>query len=308
MKNLVTGGAGFIGSNLIDKLLKLNQKVICLDNFSTSLKSRISNWYNNPLFKLIEHNITQSIEIEADRIWHLACPASPIDYQKDPIETAKINFLGTLNVLEIARKNKSKILFTSSSEIYGDTNSKTQSESIFGNINPIGKRSCYGEGKRIAESLCYDYMRIYNLDIRVARLFNIYGPKMSAKDGRVISNFINQALQNKNISIYGDGLQTRSFCYVDDVIEGIIQLMESNYKNPVNIGNPNEEYRILDLALLVKEKINNKIKIEYFPLRDDEPRSRKPDISIAKNFISWSPKISLEEGLDNTIDYFKIKI
>ncbi len=308
MKNLVTGGAGFIGSNLIDKLLKLNQKVICLDNFSTSLKSRISNWYNNPLFQLIEHNITQSIEIEADRIWHLACPASPSDYQKNPIETAKINFLGTLNVLEIARKNKSKILFTSSSEIYGDTNSKPQSESIFGNINPIGKRSCYGEGKRIAESLCYDYMRIYNIDIRVARLFNIYGPKMSAKDGRVISNFVNQALQNKNISIYGDGLQTRSFCYIDDVIKGIIQLMDSNYKNPVNIGNPNEEYRILDLALLVKEKINNEIKIEYFPLRDDEPRSRKPDISIAKNFISWSPQISLDKGLDDTIDYFKIKI
>ena len=308
MKNLVTGGAGFIGSNLIDKLLKLNQKVICLDNFSTSLKSRISNWYNNPLFQLIEHNITQSIEIEADRIWHLACPASPSDYQKNPIETAKINFLGTLNVLEIARKNKSKILFTSSSEIYGDTNSKPQSESIFGNINPIGKRSCYGEGKRIAESLCYDYMRIYNIDIRVARLFNIYGPKMSAKDGRVISNFVNQALQNKNISIYGDGLQTRSFCYIDDVIKGIIQLMDSNYKNPVNIGNPNEEYRILDLALLVKEKINNEIKIEYFPLRDDEPRSRKPDISIAKNFISWSPQISLDKGLDYTIDYFKIKI
>ena len=306
MKNLVTGGAGFIGSNLIDKLLKLNQKVICLDNFSTSLKSRILNWNNNPLFEIIEHNITQSIDIKADRIWHLACPASPINYQKDPIETAKTNFLGTLNVLEIARKNKSKILFASSSEIYGDTKSKLQSESIFGNINPIGKRSCYGEGKRIAESLCYDYMRIYNLDIRVARLFNIYGPKMSDKDGRVISNFINQALHNNHISIYGDGSQTRSFCYVDDVIEGIIKLMDSEYKMPVNIGNPNEEYRILDLALLVKEKINSEVKIEYYPLREDDPKSRKPDISIANNFISWHPKICLNKGLEYTINYFKI--
>ncbi len=306
MKNLVTGGAGFIGSNLIEKLLKSKQNVICLDNFSTSLKSRILSWNNNPLFEMIEHDITKSIEIEADRIWHLACPASPIDYQRDPIETARINFLGTLNVLEIARKNKSKILFSSSSEIYGDTNSKLQSESIFGNINPIGKRSCYGEGKRIAESLCYDYMRIYNLDIRVARLFNIYGPMMSSKDGRVISNFINQALQNNNISIYGDGSQTRSFCYVDDVIEGIIKLMDSNYKNPVNIGNPSEEYRILDLALLVKEKINRKVKIEYFPARDDDPKSRKPDIFIAKKFISWSPKICLNKGLEYTINYFKI--
>ena len=306
MKNLVTGGAGFIGSNLIDKLLMLNQKVICLDNFSTSLKSRILNWNNNPLFEIIEHNITQSIDIKADRIWHLACPASPINYQKDPIETAKTNFLGTLNVLEIARKNKSKILFASSSEIYGDTKSKLQSESIFGNINPIGKRSCYGEGKRIAESLCYDYMRIYNLDIRVARLFNIYGPKMSDKDGRVISNFINQALHNNHISIYGDGSQTRSFCYVDDVIEGIIKLMDSKYKMPVNIGNPNEEYRILDLALLVKEKINSEVKIEYYPLREDDPKSRKPDISIANNFISWHPKICLNKGLEYTINYFKI--
>ena len=306
MKNLVTGGAGFIGSNLIDKLLMLNQKVICLDNFSTSLKSRILNWNNNPLFEIIEHNITQNIDIKADRIWHLACPASPINYQKDPIETAKTNFLGTLNVLEIARKNKSKILFASSSEIYGDTKSKLQSESIFGNINPIGKRSCYGEGKRIAESLCYDYMRIYNLDIRVARLFNIYGPKMSDKDGRVISNFINQALHNNHISIYGDGSQTRSFCYVDDVIEGIIKLMDSKYKMPVNIGNPNEEYRILDLALLVKEKINSEVKIEYYPLREDDPKSRKPDISIANNFISWHPKICLNKGLEYTINYFKI--
>ena len=305
MKNLVTGGAGFIGSNLIDKLLKLNQKVICLDDFSTGLKSRILNWSNNPLFEMIEHNITQSIDIKADRIWHLACPASPIYYQKNPIETAKINFLGTLNVLEIARKNKSKILFASSSEIYGDTNSKLQSESIFGNINPIGKRSCYGEGKRIAESLCYDYMRTHNLDIRVARLFNIYGPMMSDRDGRVISNFINQALHNTHISIYGDGSQTRSFCYVDDVVEGIIKLMDSNYKKPVNIGNPHEEYRILDLALLVKEKINSEVKIEYFPISEDDPKSRRPDISIANNFISWSPKISLNKGLEYTINYFK---
>ncbi len=305
MKNLITGGAGFIGINLIQKLLELNENVICLDDFSTGLKRSLKKWENNSLFKYLDHDITSPIDIKVDRVWHLACPASPYYYQKDPIKTSKINFLGTFNALEIARKNKARILFTSSSEIYGNSKNIVQDERDFGNINPIGKRSCYGEGKRIGESLFYDFMRIHSTDIRVARLFNIYGPNMFPNDGRVISNFICQALRNEPITVYGDGCQTRSFCYIDDLIEGIIKLMNSNYMNPVNIGNPNSEISILDLALKIRGQINLGSKIEFRDLPNDDPLSRKPSIDIAKKQIFWEPKISFNKGLEYTINYFK---
>ena len=305
MRNLITGGAGFIGKNLIQKLLELNQNVICLDNFSTGLESNLKRWEINPLFEYVEHDITNPIDIKADRIWHLACPASPYYYQKDPIKTSKINFLGTYNALEIARNNKARILFTSSSEIYGNSKNNIQSENDFGNINPIGRRSCYGEGKRIGETLFYDFKRIHNIDIRVARLFNIYGPNMFPYDGRVISNFIVQALRNKPITVYGDGSQTRSFCYIDDLILGITKLMDSKYSKPVNFGNPYSEFKIMDIALIIREKINPKLSIQYKELPEDDPLSRSPDINVAKNSIFWEPKISFNKGLEYTINYFK---
>lgn len=305
MKNLITGGAGFIGINLIQKLLKLKENVICIDNFSTGLKIKLKKWESNPLFKYLDHDITNPIDIKIDRVWHLACPASPYYYQKDPIKTSKINFIGTLNTLEIARQNKARILFTSSSEIYGNSKNNLQYENDYGNINPIGTRSCYGEGKRIAETLFYDYMRIYNSDIRVARLFNIYGPNMFPNDGRVLSNFICQALRNEPITVYGDGSQTRSFCYIDDLISGIIKLMNSEYRNPVNIGNPNSEISIMDLALKIRNKINPNLEIKFKDLPNDDPLSRRPSINIAKEFILWEPNISLDAGLEYTIKYFK---
>ena len=305
MKNLITGGAGFIGVNLIQELLKLKENVICLDNFSTGLKINLKRWENNPLFQYLDHDITNPIDIKVDRVWHLACPASPYYYQKDPIKTSKINFLGTYNALEIARNNEARILFTSSSEIYGNSKNNIQSENDFGNINPIGRRSCYGEGKRIGETLFYDFKRIHNIDIRVARLFNIYGPNMFPYDGRVISNFIVQALRNKPITVYGDGSQTRSFCYIDDLILGITKLMDSKYSKPVNFGNPYSEFKIMDIALIIREKINPKLSIQYKELPEDDPLSRSPDINVAKNSIFWEPKISFNKGLEYTINYFK---
>ena len=304
IRNLVTGGLGFLGSHLIDRLMLTGEEVICLDNTYTGSKRNVINWWKNPLFEFIRHDVTDPIRIEADRIWHLACPASPIHYQYNPIKTAKTNFLGTYNMLGLATRVNAKILLASTSEVYGDPEIHPQPESYRGNVNPIGIRSCYDEGKRIAESLCFDYKRMHGLDIRVARIFNTYGPRMLPQDGRVVSNFIVQALENKPITIYGEGSQTRSFCYVDDLIDGLIKLMNGNESGPINIGNPNE-FTILELANLIRQKINPSLKIIYKNLPEDDPTQRKPLIKKANESLNWEPKIDLDIGLDKTIDYFK---
>ena len=302
--NLVTGGCGFLGSNLIDRLMNTGEEVICLDNFFTGREKNISKWINHPKFELIRHDVTIPISLEVDRIWHLACPASPINYQKNPIQTSKTSFLGTYNMLDLAKRVKARFLMASTSEIYGDPEVHPQPESYNGSVNPIGIRSCYDEGKRIAESLCFDYKRMHNCDIRVARIFNTYGPKMLEDDGRVISNFIVQALKKKSITIYGDGTQTRSFCFVDDLIEGLIRLMNSEYKMPVNLGN-SEEYQIVEIAKLISHKVNVELNCIHQPLPKDDPTQRKPLIDVAKKELNWNPKISLDEGLNKTIQYFK---
>ena len=304
IRNLVTGGAGFLGSHLIDKLMNLNQEVICLDNYFTGSKSNINRWLGHPNLEIIRHDVTEPIQLEVDQIWHLACPASPIHYQENPIKTAKTSFLGTYNMLGLARRVKARFLLASTSEVYGNPKESPQSESYHGYVNPVGPRSCYDEGKRVAETLCSDYQRIHNLDIRIMRIFNTYGPRMKANDGRVVSNLICQALQNKPLSIYGDGLQTRSFCYVDDLIDGMFNLMKSNTNSPTNIGNP-EEITILELAKKIKEKINPKLEIVFKPLPQDDPLKRQPDIMKAKSDLRWWPKISLDNGLDKTVSWFK---
>jgi len=304
IRNLVTGGAGFLGSHLIDKLMNLNQEVICLDNYFTGSKSNIKQWLGHPNFEIIRHDVTEPIQLEVDQIWHLACPASPIHYQENPIKTAKTSFLGTYNMLGLARRVNARFLLASTSEVYGNPKESPQSESYHGYVNPVGPRSCYDEGKRVAETLCSDYQRIHNLDIRIMRIFNTYGPRMKANDGRVVSNLICQALQNKPLTIYGDGLQTRSFCYVDDLIDGMFNLMKSNTNSPTNIGNP-EEITILELAKKIKEKINPKLEIVFKPLPKDDPLKRQPDIMKAKSDLRWWPKISLDNGLDKTVSWFK---
>ena len=304
MKNLVTGGAGFVGSHLIDRLMRDKEHVICIDNFVTGTKKNINYWINNSNFELINHDIVNPIELDVDKIWHLACPASPIHYQINPIKTAKTSFLGTYNMLGLAKRLKARILFTSTSEIYGNPLIHPQNETYFGNVNPIGPRSCYDEGKRIAETLCFDYQRMHKTDIRVVRIFNTYGPRMSPSDGRVVSNFIVSALTGKPITIYGDGTQTRSFCFVEDLIDGLILLMNSKYENPVNLGNPNE-LKVKELADLIKQKTNNNAQIVYKNLPKDDPIKRKPDISVAMKNLNWEPKIALSDGLDITIKYFK---
>ena len=303
MRNLITGGAGFIGSNLIDKLIKNGEHVTCLDNFSTGKKINIREWAKNTNFTLINHDINNPIEIEADRIWHLACPASPHYYLKNPLETSKSNFLGTLNMLNLAKKLNIKIFFASSSEVYGNPLKNPQNEAYNGNVNPIGVRSCYEEGKRLAESLCFDYKRLFNTNICVARIFNTYGPKMKYNDGRVISNFINQALNNEPLTIYGNGMQTRSFCYIDDLIECLIKLMDSSYNGPINIGN-DEEISIIELGSLINKKIRNNNLVIKKDIQIDDPQIRKPDLNLIKGLINWEPKTSLEEGLEKTIKYF----
>jgi len=303
--NLVTGGAGFIGSNLIQKLIENKENVICLDNFVTGSHENIQKWQGNNRFQLIQHNVVEPIDLKVNRIWHLACPASPLHYQNNPIETSKTNFLGSYNMLNLARKNKAKILFSSSSEIYGDAKNNPQIESFKGTVNTTGSRSCYREGKRIAETLFFDYYRTFKLDIKIARIFNSYGPNMLPNDGRVISNFIWQAINNQPLSIYGDGTQTRSFCYIDDLVEGLIKFMNSNEHGPMNFGNDLEEYTINDLAYIISEKINPLIKFENFPIPDDDPFKRKPVIDLAKNKIKWQPKVNLRKGLEITINYFK---
>ena len=304
MINLVTGGAGFLGSYLIEKLLEKREKVICIDNLSTGQIENITHLFNNDFFEFINHDILNPIEIDCDRIWHLACPASPIQYQKDPIKTTKISFLGTYNMLGLALRNKAKFLFSSTSEVYGDPEISPQKESYKGSVNPIGTRSCYDEGKRVAESLCFDYYRSHNVEIRIARIFNTYGARMAKNDGRVVSNFICQSLLNESITIFGNGNQTRSFCYADDLINGLIKVMESNFTGPFNLGNPNE-ITIYELANKIKSKINNNLDIIHKPLPQDDPRQRKPDITKAKEILHWEPKIELDLGLDLTIKYFK---
>ena len=303
-RNLVTGGAGFLGSHLIDRLMHKGEEVICLDNYFTGKKSNIFKWIGNPNFELIRHDVTNKINLEVDRIWHLACPASPVHYQSNPIKTAKTSFLGTINMLGLAKRTGAKILFASTSEVYGDPEVHPQPEEYRGSVNSIGIRSCYDEGKRVAETLCFDYKRMHNVDIKVMRIFNTYGPRMIQNDGRVVSNFICQALQGKPLTVYGEGLQTRSFCYVDDLIAGMLLFMDSNANGPINFGNPHE-FTIKALAELVIKKIDPELKLIFESLPEDDPMQRKPLIDLARNKLDWSPKIDINEGLDKTIDYFR---
>ena len=303
-RNLITGGSGFLGSHLAKQLLTNGEEVICLDNFFTGSKINIKDLFQYENFEFIRHDVTEPIKLEVDKIWHLACPASPIHYQFNPIKTTKTSFMGTYNMLGLAKRVGAKLLLASTSEVYGDPKEHPQRESYKGSVNTIGKRSCYDEGKRIAETLCADYQRIHGVDVRIMRIFNTYGPNMRFDDGRVISNFIVQALKNEKITLYGDGSQTRSFCYVDDLIDGMILLMESNFQDPVNIGNPNE-FSIKELAILVRTLINPDLKFEYKELPSDDPKQRKPSIELAKNILNWEPKIELKDGLLKTIDWFK---
>ncbi len=300
----MTGGAGFIGSHLIDRLMENNEDVVCLDNYFTGTKKNIQKWFKEPNFEIIRHDVTEPIQLEIDRIWHLACPASPIHYQMNPIKTVKTCFLGTYNMLGLAKRVGAKILLASTSEVYGDPEINPQPEEYNGSVNIKGIRSCYDEGKRIAETLCFDYNRSNNVDIRVARIFNTYGPRMLPNDGRVVSNFIVQGLNKNKLTIYGDGSQTRSFCYVSDLVDGLIKLMNSDFKGPVNIGNPNE-FTIKQLAEIIRQKINPNLEFTYQPLPQDDPLQRRPKIDLAKKHLNWSPKIELDEGLNNTIKFMK---
>jgi UDP-glucuronate decarboxylase len=288
-------------------LIQEQHEVICLDNFYTGTKRNISNLVHHPNFELIRHDVTEPIRLEVDQIYHLACPASPVHYQYNPIKTTKVNFLGTLNMLGLAKRVKARFLLASTSEVYGDPDVHPQPEEYRGNVNSIGIRSCYDEGKRIAETLSFDYHREHNVDIRVARIFNTYGPRMLENDGRVVSNFISQSLRGNPLTIYGDGSQTRSFCYVENLVDGLIKLMESDRSGPINLGNP-EEYTILELAQKIRDKLNPKQEIVFKPLPQDDPKQRKPDITKAKSWLNWQPTISLEEGLSKTIMEFKQRI
>ena len=303
-KFLVTGGAGFIGSHLSKKLIKNNEKVICIDNFVTGSTKNLSTIESHPNFKLIKHDIVNPIELKVDRIWHLACPASPSKYLKDPVKTLRTNFLGAYNVLSLAKHNNAKVLLASSSEIYGDSKEHPQNEDYFGNVNPLSKRSCYEEGKRISESLFCNFNFMYGTNIAIARIFNTYGAGMLTDDGRVINNFIHQALGNKEITVYGDGNQTRSFCYIDDLVNGIIQLMNSEYSYPINIGN-NDETTINEIASTLISILNSESKIIYNELPEDDPLKRKPDITLAKKILNWAPKIDKKDGFEMLIEYYK---
>lgn len=302
---LITGGAGFIGSHLCEMLLKNGNKVICFDSMITGNYYNIEKLLNNNNFEFIKGTVIEPFQFKVDRIYNLACPASPVHYQYDPIMTAKTSFIGAINVLELARKTNARVLQASTSEIYGDPIVHPQIETYRGNVNTIGPRACYDEGKRIAETLFFDYKRQHNIDIKIIRIFNTYGPQMLENDGRVISNFIVQALQNKDITIYGDGSQTRSFCFVSDLVKGMITMMEKeNFTGPVNLGNPHE-MTILELAEMIITKTNSKSKIIYKELPIDDPIKRKPNIELAKKELDWKPVVKLEEGLDKTIKYFK---
>ena len=306
-KTLVTGGAGFIGSHLCKKILESGKKVICLDNMFTGTYDNISELFADPNFEFINADVIHPLQIQMDvnEIYNLACPASPIQYQYDPIMTTKTSFLGALHVLELAKKNHAKVLQASTSEVYGDPLIHPQKEDYRGNVNMIGPRSCYDEGKRVAETLFYDYRRLYGVDAKIIRIFNTYGPHMLEKDGRVVSNFIMQALNNKPITIYGDGSQTRSFCYVDDLVNGIIAMMEKeDFAGPVNLGNP-QEITVLELAELIIRKTGTKSKIIYKDLPVDDPVRRRPDVSLAVQKLNWTITVPIEEGIDRTIVYFR---
>ncbi|MCI6313724.1 MAG: SDR family oxidoreductase [Helicobacter sp.] len=305
-KILVTGGAGFLGSHLCERLLEQGHEVLCVDNLFTGTKRNILHLLSNPRFEFMRHDVTFPLYVEVDEIYNLACPASPVHYQFDPVQTTKTSVMGAINMLGLAKRTRAKILQASTSEVYGDPEIHPQVESYRGAVNPIGIRACYDEGKRCAETLFFDYQRQHNVNIKVMRIFNTYGPRMHPNDGRVVSNFIIQALKGEDISIYGDGSQTRSFCYVDDLIDGMIKLMGSKdgFFGPVNIGNPNE-FTILELAKNVIELAKSHSKISFHPLPQDDPKQRKPDISLAQSELKWEPSIQLKEGLEKTIQYFK---
>lgn len=309
MKILITGGAGFLGSNLSRRALSAGHEVIAVDDLSTGNLSNIEDLTRNQKFQFVEHDVREKIEIEADWIMNFACPASPIHYQHDPVKTIETNFLGMKNMLQLAKKNGARVLQASTSEVYGDPIISPQIEEYWGNVNPIGIRSCYDEGKRAAETLCYDYRREFRLDVRVIRIFNTYGPGMAINDGRVVSNFLVQALQGKPITIYGDGKQTRSFCFVDDLVSGIFNVISSDLipSTPINLGNPNE-FSMSQLAKVILTNLHSSSEIQYKDLPQDDPRQRKPDITKAINLYGWRPKIELELGISRTAEYFKSKL
>lgn len=306
MRVLVTGGAGFLGSHLCERLLTEGHDVICLDNFFTGSKDNIIHLMDNHRFELIRHDVVEPILLEVDRIYNLACPASPVHYQYNPVKTVKTSVMGTINMLGLAKRIKARILQASTSEVYGDPQIHPQREDYWGNVNPIGIRSCYDEGKRVAETLMMDYHRQNNVNIRIIRIFNTYGPRMAENDGRVVSNFILQALKGENITVFGDGKQTRSFCYVDDLIDGMIRMMEneSHFTGPLNLGNPSEN-TILEFAEKIIKIIGSKSEIIHLPLPKDDPKQRKPDISLARQQLGWQPVTDLDTGLQKTIDYFR---
>lgn len=303
---LVTGGAGFLGSHLCDRLIKEGQDVLCLDNFFTGSKKNIAHLMTNDSFELMRHDVTFPLYVETDQIYNLACPASPVHYQFDPVQTTKTSIHGAINMLGLAKRTRARIFQASTSEVYGDPEVHPQREEYWGRVNPIGPRSCYDEGKRCAETLFFDYHRQHDIDIKVVRIFNTYGPRMHPNDGRVVSNFIVQAIKGEDITIYGDGSQTRSFCYVDDLIEAFVRMMntEKGFTGPVNIGNPGE-FSMLELAEKVLKLTGGKSKLIYQPLPVDDPKQRQPDISLAKNKLGWEPKVKLEDGLKETISYFR---
>lgn len=305
---LVTGGAGFLGSHLCEYLLEQGADVVCIDNFFSGSKDNIRHLFYHPYFELIRHDVIHPLFIEVDQIYHLACPASPIHYQHNAIKTVKTNVMGTINMLGLAKRIKARILLASSSEVYGDAKVHPQKEDYWGNVNPIGRRSCYDEGKRVAETLMMDYSRQNNVDIKITRIFNTYGPRMAIDDGRVVSNFIVQALKGEDLTVYGDGKQTRSFCYVSDLIAAVVRMMNAeNFKGPVNIGNP-AEFSVLDLAGKIVKLTGSPSKIVFKPLPSDDPVRRCPDISLAKEKLGWEPRVGLEEGLFKTIEYFREKV
>jgi UDP-glucuronate decarboxylase len=304
MRILVTGGAGFIGSHLCERLLREGHEVICLDNFFTGSKRNISGLFTNPRFELIRHDITEPILLEVDRIYNLACPASPIHYQFNPVKTIKTSVMGTINMLGLAKRVRARILQASTSEVYGDPQVHPQKEEYWGNVNPIGIRSCYDEGKRVAETLMMDYHRQNGVDIRIIRIFNTYGPRMAVNDGRVVSNFIVQALRGEEITVYGEGMQTRSFCYVADLVDGMVRMMEQEGSTgPVNLGNPSET-TILEFAQRIVAMTGSKSRIVFKALPADDPKQRQPDIALAKEKLGWEPRVDVESGLKKTIDYF----
>jgi len=307
MRILVTGGAGFIGSHLIDRLMADGHEVICLDNFYTGHKRNLLKWLDNPYFELIRHDITEPIRLEADQIYHLACPASPVHYQYNPVKTIKTNVMGTLNMLGLAKRVKARFLLASTSEVYGDPEVHPQSEDYRGNVNPIGPRSCYDEGKRVAETLAFDYHWQNDVEIRVARIFNTYGSRMLENDGRVVSNLVVQTLKGEPLTVYGDGSQTRSFCYVSDLVEGLMRLMNGEHTGPINLGNP-DEYTILQLAQAVQKMVNPDAEIIFKPLPQDDPRRRRPDITKAKTLLGWQPTVPLQEGLKLTVEDFRNRV